>query len=307
MTASIRNRARKIFLECLEHGVSEHRDNFIEMAAEGHSEILAEVKRLLYAHEANGSFLERPVAVEIPVAHDDDRELPATSASDLRDSGKSSSVTHLTTTESPPESIGPYRIRERLAEGGMGVVYIAEQARPVRRRVAIKLIKPGMDSGQVIARFEAERQALAMMDHPNIAKVFDAGTIANGRPYFVMELIRGIPITDYCDRSKMSIARRLDLFRDACSAIQHAHNKGIIHRDIKPSNVLVTENDGTPLVKVIDFGIAKALTDNLTDRTLYTAVFQVMGTPLYMSPEQASFSHFDVDTRSDVYSLGVML
>src|SRR6056297_451664 len=203
--------------------------------------------------------------------------------------------------------IGPYKLLEPIGEGGMGVVYLAQQSQPVRRMVALKVIKPGMDSRQVIARFEAERQALAMMDHPNIARVLDAGTTDQGHPYFVMELVRGIPITEYCDRVKMPVRQRLELFCEASAAVQHAHNKGIIHRDIKPSNVLVTENDGTPTVKVIDFGVAKALTGNLTDKTMYTGVFQMIGTPLYMSPEQASLSNFDVDTRSDVYSLGVML
>ncbi|TWU65993.1 serine/threonine-protein kinase [Crateriforma conspicua] len=203
--------------------------------------------------------------------------------------------------------IGPYKLLEPIGEGGMGVVYLAQQSAPVRRKVALKIIKPGMDSKQVIARFEAERQALAMMEHPNIARALDAGTTESGLPYFVMELVRGIPMTEYCDRAKMPNRQRLELFCDACNAIQHAHNKGIIHRDIKPSNVLVTEQDGKPLVKVIDFGVAKALTDNLTDKTLFTGMFQLMGTPLYMSPEQASLSNVDVDVRSDVYSLGVML
>lgn len=207
----------------------------------------------------------------------------------------------------PGNQIGPYKLLEPIGEGGMGLVYLAQQSEPVRRKVALKIIKPGMDSRQVIARFEAERQALAIMDHANIAKVFDAGTTETGLPYFVMELVRGIPMTEYCDRAKMTTNERLRLFCDACSAIQHAHNKGVIHRDIKPSNVLVTEQDGQPLVKVIDFGIAKALTDNLTDKSMFTGVFQMIGTPLYMSPEQASLSNVDVDTRSDVYSLGVML
>src|SRR6056297_720931 len=205
------------------------------------------------------------------------------------------------------KTIGPYKLLEPIGEGGMGVVYLAQQVKPVRRTVAVKVIRPGMDSRQVIARFEAERQALAMMDHPNIARVLDAGTTASGTPFFVMELVRGLPITEYCDQVQMPIRQRLELFRDACAAIQHAHNKGIIHRDVKPSNVLVTEQDGAAVVKVIDFGVAKALCGNLTNKTLHTGVFQMIGTPLYMSPEQASLSTFDVDTRSDVYSLGVLL
>ncbi len=196
---------------------------------------------------------------------------------------------------------------EQIGEGGMGTVFVAEQERPIRRKVAIKVIKPGMDSKAVVARFEAERQALAMMDHLNIAKVLDAGTTEAGRPYFAMELVRGIPITDYCDDNRLPIRERLELFVHVCHAIQHAHQKGIIHRDIKPTNVLVTLHDGTPVPKVIDFGVAKALNTRLTDRTIYTEHLQVIGTLLYMSPEQAELSGLDIDTRSDIYSLGVLL
>jgi serine/threonine protein kinase len=204
-------------------------------------------------------------------------------------------------------TLGRYKLLERLGEGGCGVVYVAEQSEPVRRRVALKLIKPGMDSKAVIARFEAERQALAMMDHPNIAKVLDAGTSDAGRPYFVMELVRGIRITEYCDQEKLPVRDRLDLFIKVCQAIQHAHQKGIIHRDIKPSNILVTLHDGVPVPKVIDFGIAKAVEGRLTDATIYTQLHQFLGTPAYMSPEQAEMSGLDIDTRSDIYSLGVLL
>jgi WD40 repeat protein/tRNA A-37 threonylcarbamoyl transferase component Bud32 len=203
--------------------------------------------------------------------------------------------------------LGRYKLLERVGEGGCGVVYVAEQVEPVRRRVALKVIRPGMDSRSVIARFEAERQALAMMDHPNIAKVLDAGTTENGRPYFVMELVRGIRITDYCDQNKLSTPQRLDLFIKVCNAVQHAHQKGIIHRDLKPSNILVTVNDGVPVPKVIDFGIAKATEGRLTDRTVYTELHQFIGTPAYMSPEQAEMTSLDIDTRSDIYSLGVLL
>jgi WD40 repeat protein len=204
-------------------------------------------------------------------------------------------------------SIGRYKILERVGEGGCGVVYVAEQTEPVRRRVALKVIKLGMDTKQVVARFEAERQALAMMDHPNIAKVLDAGSTEAGRPYFVMELVRGIRITEYCDQAALTTKERLDLFIKVCQAIQHAHQKGIIHRDIKPSNILVTLHDGVPVPKVIDFGIAKATEGRLTDATVYTQLHQFIGTPAYMSPEQAEMSGLDIDTRSDIYSLGVLL
>jgi len=204
-------------------------------------------------------------------------------------------------------TLGRYKLREKLGEGGCGTVYVAEQTEPVRRKVALKVIKLGMDTREVIARFEAERQALAMMDHPNIAKVLDAGTTDAGRPYFVMELVRGIRITDYCDQANLSTKERLDLFIKVCQAIQHAHQKGIIHRDIKPGNILVTLHDGVPVPKVIDFGIAKATEGRLTDATVYTQLHQFMGTPAYMSPEQAEMSGLDIDTRSDIYSLGVLL
>jgi len=209
--------------------------------------------------------------------------------------------------EHPGTIIGPYKLLEQIGEGGMGVVFMAEQTRTVRRRVALKVIKAGMDSRQVIARFEAERQALALMEHPNIARVLDAGTTDSGRPYFVMELVRGVPITEYCDKNRLDAEARLRLFITVCLAIRHAHQKGIIHRDIKPSNVMVTLNDGQPVAKVIDFGIAKATEQKLTERTLFTAYGEMIGTPAYMSPEQAEMGNIDVDTRSDIYSLGVLL
>jgi len=205
------------------------------------------------------------------------------------------------------EFLGRYRLLEKIGEGGCGVVYVAEQSEPVRRRVALKVIKLGMDTRQVVARFEAERQALAMMDHPNIAKVLDAGATDTGRPYFVMELVRGVPITAYCDQNNLSTTHRINLFISVCQAIQHAHQKGIIHRDIKPTNILVTLRDGVPFPKVIDFGIAKATEGRLTDGTVYTQLHQLIGTPAYMSPEQADMSGLDTDTRSDIYSLGVVL
>src|SRR5256714_5080183 len=246
------------------------------------------VEALLQAHAQPGEFLEqRPAGV------------PA----------KSFVVTTamVPVTEGPGDRIGRYKLRENLGEGGCGVVYVAEQEEPVRRRVALKVIKLGMDTKQVVARFEAERQALAMMDHPNIAKVLDAGTTEAGSPYFVMELVRGIRITDYCDQANLTTKERLDLFIKVCQAIQHAHQKGIIHRDIKPSNILVTLHDGVPVPKVIDFGIAKAMEGRLTDNTVYTQLHQFIGTPAYMSPEQAEMSGLDIDTRSDIYSLGVLL
>jgi eukaryotic-like serine/threonine-protein kinase len=209
--------------------------------------------------------------------------------------------------EAVGQTLGRFKLLEQLGEGGCGVVYVAEQTQPVRRRVALKVIKLGMDTKQVVARFEAERQALAMMDHPNIAKVFDAGSTGTGRPYFVMELVRGIKITEYCDQNNLPTKDRLDLFIKVCQAIQHAHQKGIIHRDIKPSNILVTLHDGVAVPKVIDFGIAKATEGRLTDATIYTQLHQFIGTPAYMSPEQAEMSGLDIDTRSDIYSLGVLL
>jgi WD40 repeat protein/serine/threonine protein kinase len=257
---------------------------FLAEACSGDPELRARVEALLHAHDDPDSFLEpRNVAFVPPVDLPPIREHSGT-------------------------LIGPYKLLEQIGEGGFGVVYLAEQQQPVRRKVALKVIKPGMDSKQVIARFEAERQALAMMEHTNIARVLDAGTTDSGRPYFVMELVRGIPITQCCDDNRLTPRERLELFIAVCQAVQHAHQKGIIHRDLKPSNVLVTLHDGTPLVKVIDFGIAKALGQGrLTEETLCTGFAQMIGTPLYMSPEQAEMSAIDVDTRTDIYALGVLL
>lgn len=209
--------------------------------------------------------------------------------------------------ETNGKSIGPYKLLQSIGEGGFGVVYMAEQLTPVRRKVALKVIKPGMDTKQIVARFEAERQALALMDHPNVARVYDGGSTDAGRPYFVMELVKGVPITDFCDENKLDVRERLELFTTVCKAIQHAHHKGVIHRDIKPSNVLVTLHDGTPVPKVIDFGVSKAISQQLTEKTMFTAHGQMIGTPQYMSPEQAEMSGLDIDTRSDIYSLGVLL
>jgi len=206
-----------------------------------------------------------------------------------------------------PERIGPYKILEKIGEGGMGVVYAAEQEAPFRRRVALKIIKPGMDSKQVLARFEAERQALALMDHPSVAKVFEAGETPRGLPYFAMEYVQGEPITTYCDRHRLSIRQRLDLLVQVCEGVQHAHQKGIIHRDLKPSNVLVALQGDNPVPKIIDFGVAKATAQRLTERTMFTELGVLIGTPEYMSPEQAEMTGLDVDTRTDVYALGVIL
>jgi eukaryotic-like serine/threonine-protein kinase len=239
------------------------------------------------------------------IVHDGTVAMPAAAAPKVKAAIK------LDLTDADDEAVGQtierFKLLEKLGEGGCGVVYVAEQTQPVRRRVALKVIKLGMDTKAVVARFEAERQALAMMDHPNIAKVLDAGTTETGRPYFVMELVRGIRITDYCDQNQLTTRERLGLFIKVCQAIQHAHQKGIIHRDIKPSNILVTLHDGVPMPKVIDFGIAKAIEGRLTDATVYTQLHQFIGTPAYMSPEQAEMGGLDIDTRSDIYSLGVLL
>jgi serine/threonine protein kinase len=210
-------------------------------------------------------------------------------------------------TEGPGTRIGPYKLLEVIGEGGFGKVFMAEQDRPVSRKVALKIVKPGMDTREVIARFESERQALALLNHPNIAQIFDGGETESGRPYFVMELVKGAPITEFCDKNHLPADERLRLFISVCHAIQHAHYKGVIHRDIKPSNVMITLHDGVPVVKVIDFGVAKATAQKLTEKTLFTSYGQMIGTPTYMSPEQAEMSGLDVDTRTDIYSLGVLL
>ncbi len=277
------NREETIFAAALALPPGE-RATCLDQACGGDAELRRRVEVLLSAHAAS-EFLEAPAA---PVAMPTLRISPPLN-------------------EQAGDRIGRYKLLQQIGEGGCGIVYMAEQDEPVRRRVALKVIKLGMDTKQVIARFEAERQALALMDHPNIAKVLDAGAAENGRPYFVMELVRGIKITEYCDHNKLPNRERLDLFMQVCRAIQHAHQKGIIHRDIKPSNILVTINDGVSVPKVIDFGIAKATQGRLTDKTLFTAFEQFIGTPAYMSPEQAVMTSLDIDTRSDIYSLGVLL
>ena len=262
------------------------RTAYLDKTCAGNAALRQQVEALLRAHEQAKDFLETPPAGII---------------------FKRTNLANVPVAEKAGDKIGRYKLLEQIGEGGCGVVYVAEQQEPVRRRVALKIIKLGMDTKSVIARFEAERQALALMDHPNIAKVFDAGATETGRPYFVMELVRGVKITDYCDQNHLSARERLDLFIQVCRAIQHAHQKGIIHRDLKPSNILVTVNDGVPVPKVIDFGIAKATQGRLTDQTVYTAFEQFIGTPAYMSPEQAAMTSLDIDTRSDIYSLGVLL
>jgi serine/threonine protein kinase len=304
-------KARSIFISAVEEYRPDQWAKFLDDACREDVALRRRVEHLLRAHYGEDSFLDR--GDEDEGGTDSDRPIA----------------------EGPGTIIGPYKLLEQIGEGGFGVVFLAEQERPMKRRVALKIIKPGMDTRQVIARFEAERQALAMMDHPNIAKVFDAGTTSVagtlrvpspdvdaasevshgtrsvpatfGRPYFVMELVQGVPITEYCDQCNLTTRERLELFITVCQAVQHAHQKGVIHRDIKPTNVLVAMQDGRPAPKIIDFGVAKAINQQLTEHTLTTAFAQMVGTPMYMSPEQAELSPLGVDTRSDIYSLGVML
>ena len=261
----------------------DERDAYLDRACRDDVELREQIETLLAAHDDSSSFLESPHSAIVQ------------------------STVDLVVTEKPGMLIGHYKLLQQIGEGGFGVVYMAEQTKPVHRKVALKVIKLGMDTKQVVARFEAERQALALMNHPHIAKVLDAGATDSGRPYFVMELVRGVSITEYCDKNKLSMTQRLELFIPVCQAIQHAHQKGVIHRDIKPNNVMITLNDGVPHPMVIDFGIAKATNQRLTEKTLFTNYAQMIGTPAYMSPEQAEMSKLDVDTRSDVYSLGVLL
>ncbi len=277
---------KTVFNEALERPAGPERLAYLDGACRGNTALRAQVDDLLIDHDRIGQFLETSTA-----SHQGD-------AGDLIPSDPTGQRSADRPSRGPPNevagtSIGPYKLLQKIGEGGMGVVYMAEQEKPVRRTVALKIIKPGMDSDQVIARFEAERQALALMDHPNIARVLDVGTtnpsldFAFARPYFVMELVRGVPITEYCDQNRLSPQERLELFVPVCRGIQHAHQKGLIHRDVKPSNVLVTLFEGKPVPKVIDFGVAKAIGERLTEKTMFTQLGQIVGTLEYMSPEQA--------------------
>jgi len=274
---------QSIFLAALEKNSGGDREAYLDQACGDNARLRAEIEALLAANEKSGDLLDAGAIGCVPTV----------------DSPR--------VAEGPGAQIGRYKLLQEIGEGGMGVVFMAEQREPVKRRVALKIIKPGMDTRQVIARFEAERQALALLDHPNIAKVLDAGSTDSGRPYFVMELVNGIPLTDYCDEHHLALEERLKLFMPICHAVQHSHQKGIIHRDLKPSNVLITEYDHDVVPKVIDFGVAKATNQTLTDKTMFTQFGQIVGTMEYMSPEQAKRNQLDIDTRSDIYSLGVML
>ncbi len=279
---------------------------YLNEACGGDSDLLLRIGEFLKLDAEAAAFMKRPV-VEQEASGRQRPLVERIAEGGLRSENLAHSENDGPSSEEESRQIGPYKLLEKLGEGGFGSVWAAEQKDPIKRRVALKIIKLGMDTKQVVARFEAERQALALMDHPNIAKVLDAGATDEGRPYFVMELVRGVAITKYCNREKLGTLERLDLFIKICQAIQHAHQKGIIHRDIKPSNILVTLHDGVPVPKVIDFGIAKATQQELTEKTVYTQFHQFIGTPAYMSPEQAEMSGLDIDTRSDVYSLGVLL
>jgi serine/threonine protein kinase len=294
MNATTKN-AKELFIAAVKLP-AEQQDAFLDQACADAPELRQQVEALLLAYQEAGSFLEKPPVGEVG----DTGDIPPGRWMDPKDLAPSP-------LEGPGTRIGPYKLLQKLGEGGMGAVFLAEQEQPVKRRVALKIIKAGMDSAHVIARFEAERQALALMDHPHIAKVLDAGTTETGRHYFVMELVKGVPITKFSDQEHLTPKERLELFIPVCQAVQHAHQKGIIHRDLKPSNVLIALYDGKPVPKVIDFGVAKATAQKLTERTMFTEVGQIVGTLEYMAPEQAELNNLDIDTRADIYSLGVLL
>ena len=286
-------REKAVFCQAVEITDPEQRRQFLDQACGADKALREQVERLLALSQSAGDFFKECAP------------RPGGGSRPMLIAGSFQRPNRRLRLRLPKASrIGPYKLLQKLGEGGCGVVYMAEQEQPIRRRVALKIIKLGMDTRNVIARFEAERQALALMDHPNIARVLDAGATETGRPYFVMELVYGVKITDYCDQNRVSMQERLELFIQVCNAVQHAHQKGIIHRDLKPSNIMVTMHDGVPVPKVIDFGIAKATEQRLTDKTLFTSYAQLMGTPAYMSPEQMELSGLNLDTRSDIYSLG---
>jgi tRNA A-37 threonylcarbamoyl transferase component Bud32 len=327
--SSERAGVKAIFDEAAEIASPEGRAAYLDRACGGDASLRHKVDALLEFLDGAGSYLESPAAIDLTSDQvTDPASGHALGAMGPTPSGNPPAIADATAggtvtvepsgsrrpshnaqqlVDGPGSLIGSYQLLQKLGEGGMGAVYLAEQEKPVRRRVALKVVKPGMDTEQIVARFEAERQALAMMDHPGIAKVLDAGATDSGRPYFVMELVKGVSITDYCDAIHLTPKERLELFVPICAAVQHAHQKGIIHRDIKPSNVLITMQDGKPVPKVIDFGIAKAIDQKLTEKTFFTQHGAIVGTLEYMSPEQAEISTMDVDTRTDIYALGVLL
>src|SRR6187200_1879635 len=298
MTADPR-RVKELFVAALELPDAPARQAYLDRECGSDADLRHRLDVLLRAHDDPASVLDKPLA-EVAPAEPDATGIERPSRPRAEEASPD------------PESVGmllagKYKLLERIGEGGMGTVWMAQQTEPVKRLVALKLIKAGMDSKQVIIRFEVERQALALMDHPNIARVLDGGSTAAGRPYFVMDLVKGVPITRYCDEHHLTPRQRLELFLPVCQAVQHAHQKGVIHRDLKPSNVLIALYDGKPVPKVIDFGVAKAAGQPLTDKTLVTGFGSVVGTLEYMSPEQAEVNQLDIDTRSDIYSLGVLL